>query len=315
MEYLSPTRVNLYRRDPEEFYTRYMRPGERVHEPQLQVMSIGSAFDAYVKSYLHEKLFGKGADPKYGFEALFESQVEPQWRDWAREHGMYVFMCYKDLGALADLILDLQGAINDPKFEIEIIGAVESRSAMTGSVTLLGKPDVFYINSEGAHVIVDWKVNGYLSKGTKSPDKGYVRIRPGGQPHKNTIVDSYAGMSVNKTCNLGIDWLTQLSVYAWLSGCQVGEVYVAGIDQICCSENGTEYPDIRVAEHRTLVPSDIQESIFNLSAQMWEVIHSDHYFRDMTLEDSKSRCAMLDEVPHDVDPDFAEMARGRIQRF
>ena len=67
-------------------------------------MSIGSAFDAFLKSHLHKVLFG-GTDPRFELEAIFEEQVESHNRDWAKVHGEYVFNFYRECGALADLHL------------------------------------------------------------------------------------------------------------------------------------------------------------------------------------------------------------------
>ena len=57
-------------------------------------MSVGGSFDAYAKSALHERLFGKGAAPQFEFQTIFENQVEPHNRDFALEAGKYIFDCY-----------------------------------------------------------------------------------------------------------------------------------------------------------------------------------------------------------------------------
>ena len=140
-EYLSPTSINLYYKDPEEFYIRYLSEFKPPRPPQTQPMAIGSAFDAFVKSYLHEKLFGKGKDPRFEPRTLFEVQVEPQHHSWAWRHGEKAFEFYRQSGALADLLIELQQAVGEPRFEIEIRGIVSARSeSVTGSVMLLGKP-------------------------------------------------------------------------------------------------------------------------------------------------------------------------------
>ncbi|KKK99128.1 hypothetical protein LCGC14_2635890, partial [marine sediment metagenome] len=84
-EYLSPTSISLWQKDEELFYQRYLSENRLPREPQTQPMSIGSAFDAFCKSYLHEALFGKGADPCYSRGYLFEEQVQEHNRDWAWE--------------------------------------------------------------------------------------------------------------------------------------------------------------------------------------------------------------------------------------
>lgn len=325
-EYISPSQISCYRKDPEEYYTRYIAVNKSHREPQTQAMSIGSAFDAYAKSYLHQALFGKGNDPKYGFDALFCAQVEEQWRDWAKLHGMYVFDAYRQSGALADLLSELQQAVNAPKFEIDIRGVIndhrESVIDKIENVVLLGKPDVFFINKHAANVILDWKVNGYVSKYKKSPTPGYVRLRGDSKkdgPHTDAKLAIHHGVLINTAQaihEINIDWGTQLSIYAWLSGCAVGGDYIAGIDQIVCSNNGSEFPDLRFAEHRSTIPSSFQFETFALAKDLWDRINNGHYFREMSIEDSEARCTLLDTQVLELakmDDDFLELTQRRIR--
>jgi hypothetical protein len=329
IKYLSPSGISRYRKDPEDFYMRYLAHHKLGDEPQTQPMSIGSAFDAYAKSYLHNRLFGKGNDPKYEFHALFEAQVQTQWRDWARIHGLYVFNKYMESGALADLMLELEQAVNVPKFEIEISGVVHhsrddySREAKTmekAGVVLLGKPDVFFINKHGGHTNIDWKVNGYCSKWKKSPTPGYVKIRldKKGGCHTDCVLKMHNGILINIATTLemiDVDWATQLSIYAWLSGCAIGHDFIAGIDQIVCSNSGTEFPDIRIAEHRLLVSPSFQFDVFELANDLWDRCHSNHFFRNMSFEDSQARCKLLDEsaksLANETDQTFLEMTQTK----
>ena len=303
IKYLSPTGISKYRSNIETYYLDYIAPIERVREPQTAPMSIGSSFDAYCKSYIHAALFGKGNDPKYDFTNIFEAQVSSEWRDQAKLHGMYLFDIYEKSGALADLMIELNQAINVPQFEIEIMGAVynsrEARTVEKKGVVLLGKPDVFYINKFGAHVILDWKVNGYYSKYSVSPMAGYVRLRKDkkktGQ-HPDCKIMMHNGTLINGALfleNTNIDWATQLSVYAWLLGVETGDDFIAGIDQICCAPNGSEFPDVRIAEHRMRVSKEAQFEIFNLASEIWNRSHSDHFFKDLTKEQSDQRCDIL----------------------
>lgn len=323
-KYISPSGISKFRKDHETFYLHYMAAHAPSREPQTQAMSIGSAFDAYAKSYITEKLFGKGHDPKYEFQTLFETQVDPHWRDWALLHGMYVFEAYQKSGALVDLLVDLQQAVNVPKFEIDVTGVInnqrEGLSRVTGGITFLGKPDVFYINKHGAHVIIDWKVNGYLSKIAKSPMQGFVRLRGdrkkvGHHPacrlvmHHGTLINGAASMH-----EFDIDWATQLSIYAWLCGCEVGADFIAGIDQVCCAPTGTEFPDLRFAEHRMRISPMFQHETFDLSMDIWQRSKGDHFFTEYTLEESKARCTMLDEQSkhlETMDPTFLALTENK----
>ena len=117
-EYISPSAYKIFKTDLEQFYIQYLADEKTEREPQTSAMSIGSSFDAYVKAYLHKVIYGQQGDPRFEFEPLFEAQVEPHNRDWARKHGAYVFDCYKTSGALADLLTELETAMEPPSFEI-----------------------------------------------------------------------------------------------------------------------------------------------------------------------------------------------------
>jgi hypothetical protein len=81
-------------------------------------------------------------------------------------------------------------------------------------VPLFGKPDVFFMNAEGAHVVFDWKVNGYCSKSAVSPAPGYKRIRDtwdwregdlsrnSGDAHRDYIPLHHKGVEINGFCYL-----------------------------------------------------------------------------------------------------------------
>lgn len=308
LEYISPSRLNLWKQSPDDFYLRYMALDKLEDDPQTMPMSVGSSFDAYVKSFLHEKLFGKGHDPRFDFQAIFEAQVEPHVRDFALEAGKHCFEVYKETGALSDLLLDLQKAVNVPRFEIEVKGVVNGyREGVTldvGNITLLGKPDVFYINFGGCHVIIDFKVNGYCSKYRISPMPGYIRLRgdykKSGQ-HKDCSLYMYHGTMINGGAYLedyDVSWATQLAIYGWLCGAEVGEQFITGIHQLCCTPSGVigvKRPTIRIAEHMLRIRSDFQYKTFADCQRLWELCFSDHFFRDMSKEDSLARCRLLDE--------------------
>lgn len=304
VEYLSPTSIATYLKSPDEFYFNYLCENRPPKEPQTQPMSIGSSFDAYVKSYLHENLFGKGNDPKFALDTLFEAQVEPQNRDWAKPNGLHAFKCYKASGALADLMLELQSSVGTPRFELEVRGAIngyrEGYSKNLAGITFLGKPDVFYINKQGYHVILDFKVNGWLSKRTTSPVPGYIKIREinGAKldKHKDCEIVNFRGNIINRNYleKYEENWARQLAVYAWLCGVEVGLECITAIDQLVCSPSGFEYPFVKIAEHRTRISTDYQWKIFGVAENLWDRIQSGHYFNELSLEDSIKKCEYLD---------------------
>lgn len=316
-DYISPSAVKLFYTDPEAFYIRYLANTKIPNEPQTKAMSIGSAFDAYAKSYLHSALYGIDNEGQYSLVSLFETQVESHNRDWAWKHGQYVFECYKKSGALADLLVDLHGALEPPAFEFEVRGNVTSRHYNDNGMVLLGKPDVFFVNKDGHKFILDWKVNGYCSNSAKSPSPGYMRLRTcdGSMAHSGHHKLVYPVVHKGMTCSLShtLDktdegWATQLATYGWLLGEDVGSDFLVAIDQIVAKPNG-EYPILRVAEHRSIIDPIYQHKQFKKFQHCWDVINSNHIFRNLSLEDSIKKCEALESraeflanhVPDEVD--------------
>lgn len=317
-EYLSPTSLNNWEKDPEEFYLQYLADQRPPRIPQTQPMAVGAAFDAYIKSYYHKVLFDK-IEPQFQFETIFETQVEEHNRDWAREAGKYVFECYKTSGALADLLAELQKSESEPRFEFTLQNEVNG-------IPLLGKPDLYYIHKSGTPIILDWKVNGFCSKYPKSPNRGYLRIRDGwvGVPsrnanmlHKDAHPINHNGVIINIAEFLETidkDWGTQLSTYAWLCGAEIGSEFVVAIDQIVAKPDIEDKPKLRIAEHRCLVSKEFQLKAIQRYSELWEIIHSGHIFRNLSVEESATRCSMLDkqfEAFADEGAEFLKEMTGR----
>ena len=110
LEYLSPTSLSKWIENQDNFYLEYLAGHRAKRSAQTQAMSIGSAFDAYAKSFLHKRLFGPNHKDAAKFElrTLFEAQVEEHNRDLAWTHGERVFNWYASQGPLADLILEMK---------------------------------------------------------------------------------------------------------------------------------------------------------------------------------------------------------------
>lgn len=296
-EYLSPTSIKMCLDDKENFYFRYLCPIKIPRFPQTQPMAAGSAFDAYVKSYLHSSLFGRGADLRFELGTIFEEQVDPHNRDWAWNHGKRIFEEYKEAGCLADLMSELNLAVGEPRFEFSIKDTINSD---IGDIPLLGKPDVFFINSVGARVIYDWKVNGYCSSRMTSPMKGFVKCRKKVEGlyypsiHKNCHLHVFKGVAINLGMFLedgNKDWADQLVIYSWLLGEEIGsEEIIFGIDQVCGPAD-----KLRFATHRLRVRPDYQYNLYEVVKQIWDEITSGWIFRELTEEQSKARCELLDK--------------------
>jgi hypothetical protein len=292
-KYLSPTSLGLFYANREDFFMQYMCDPRPKRQPQTDAMAVGSSFDAYVKSYLYQKLIGKG-NPAFDFETIFEAQVEPHNRDEALRAGKETFEAYKSHGALADLMLDLNGCVGEPKFETTIEGIVEHQ---VGAVPFLGKPDIFFVTKHGARVIFDWKVNGYYSNTPPSPKPGYIAKLPGRDMHKSCILSEINRFRINHNSpmeHVDASWANQTTIYAWLLGEAVGEKFIVAIDQVCVNKRNTPRTFV-VAQHRTYVSEGHQQALFNSAVQAWMQIQMNHLFENMTLEESKNRCKLLQQ--------------------
>lgn len=310
-EYLSPSAIALFERDPDDYARRYLATNKPNREPQTQPMAIGSAFDAYVKAYLYSRFVNRG-DGKYEFEYLFETQVEPQWRDWARKEGEFVFKYYQRTGSLADLILELQNHVAEPRFETDLLGVVDGRQQIMAfaagavrhrdiqaalkhpPVQFLGKPDMYFISQTGDRIILDWKVNGYCAKSNTSPLPGYVRCYELGEPvkvHKEAIIGNVGGIKVNSALYLEDikgDWARQIAIYAWLLGTPVGGRIIAAIDQIVGQPH-----NLRVANHRLLIRPETQCKYYVQAADIWNRVTTGHFYSDMSRIESDSRLEQI----------------------
>lgn len=290
IKYLSPSSLSLWKRDPEAYFMKYLAEHRLPREPQTIPMALGSSFDAYVKSFLYQEFVAKG-DPRYVFETIFEAQVEPERRDVARKDGNFLFKQYRENGALAELMLEMRDSLGDPRFEFDVTGTIEFQGR---SCVLLGKPDVFFRNKEGALVILDFKVNGFYSNSRTSPKKGYIRLFPGYKSHKDAFVQRWNGLNINvaqgfEHCDE--DWATQISIYAWLCGCDVGSSWLGAIEQVLGRPD-----EVRFAQHRGLVSAPYQAQVFNAACDAWEAIQSGHIFQKLSRSDSDARCNVLNNV-------------------
>lgn len=296
LTYISPSGLETWRKSQDEFYLKYLADNRPPREPQTVPMAIGSAFDTYIKSYISEIMFGKGAKPEFDFENLFERAVEPARRDQARIDGLVVFNLYKGSGALADLMSQLADASNI-RMEFEVQGTVLIQRP--GGVVLLGKPDLSFVNKAGTHILLDWKVNGAYSQYNTSPMKGYTRFRDrwgtGSSPHKECVFAYKDGFRYNSASSLHLlnrSWAQQLTIYAWLCGEKVGADFLVAVDQIV-GQLGSD--KMRVAEHRLKVCPAWQTDLAYEIDHIWEIIHSDHIFRGFSKKDSQDRCTVLDQ--------------------
>ncbi|MCK9460638.1 MAG: hypothetical protein M0R80_13450 [Proteobacteria bacterium] len=262
--YLSPSGVLTYLRDETEFYVRYVL-GHKTKTKQTMPMAIGTCFDAIVKARISEALLGK----KYSdvFDQLIGDSIE------ALPYGQHCWTEYRDSGAFADLMLELNLAVAEPRMELEV------RDTVFG-VPMLGKPDLYFVTKTGAQVIYDFKVNGYMNP--TSPKPGYLVTRFRGQrsSYKTCKVTEVQGIRMNTAMlpQFGSsvqDWLIQLCMYSWILGEPIGTETVMGIDQITSSDG--PYSDLRISSYRFQVERSVQMQLRDLITLIWKRMHSDDW--------------------------------------
>jgi hypothetical protein len=297
--------MSLFYKDTDEFYIRYLADHRAPRLPQEPPAAVGSAFDAYVKAQLNWHLYGPAMSPQFEFGTIFESQVEPQNRDFALTAGKRVFKAYQLCGAYDDLLRLLQHSVEPPRFEFTVEGLIEG-------VPFTGKPDVRFILDLGKGripCIFDFKVRGYCSKYGASPSKGYATCLDGfvgkasrsqGKEHATYKALDFRGLTINsgymEFCNS--EYADQLSLYGWLLGEKIGdENTVLGIEELCAKFMGEgNPPTLRYARHRGRVKADYQQKLAERVSACWQAITSGHVFSTLSREDSDARCRVLDEM-------------------
>lgn len=316
VKYGSNSKLQLWEKNPEEFYLRHMATARAPHQPQTEPMSVGSAFDGYVKSELILDLFGKIDDPAFELDAILETQVEAHVRDWARPRGKHCFDAYVASGAYARLRSLLDASDEKPTFEFTVEGDIPT--AM-GPVPFVRKPDCRFVY-RGVHVILDWKVKGYCGKksGT-SPSKcfllccdGYdaaaLGIKPSrshDKPHKDFRPLNYGGLEIHEGSmhEINRDHADQLSIYGWLMGEAVGdENVVVAIEELVAKPRG-DRPLLRVATHRARVARTYQQALNRRIGYFWHCVDAGRPFTGLSAEENAAKCAELDAMASSLQSD------------
>lgn len=342
---LSYSAFSLFEKDPEEFFLRYLATLRAPRLPQENFMAVGSAFDAYVKSFLHSAVFGPGSDPNFEFGKLFEDQVEKHNWDFGLRAGKHVFQCYQYSGSYEKLLALLLQSVEPPRFESKVEGFING-------VPYNGKPDLRFMlkfpDYDLLRIILDWKVKGYCSKHGASPTPGYAlcsdgydfrltkqnatKAAPEGKPsashgteHKNYLAYNHRGLTINEAYmeTSAVDYADQVVGYGWLLGEKPGdENVVVWIDELVSKFMGEGHrPLLRVANHRARVSKDHQLALKNKITECWNAITTGHIFRDMSRADNDSRCEVLEDMALGLQTDgtagedwFNEVTRPQFKR-
>lgn len=183
LEYLSYTSLTDFYRNRTEFYRKYLADTPVPRIPQTPAMAVGTAFDAFVKSHLHQAVFG-GDEER--FLGLITKQIDEPLRGEAVAAGWHLFTEYQRQGAYSELIELLNKSATAPRLEFTEIGYV---SGTLARVPVKGRPDLTF-ERNGVLCILDWKCNGYYSKNGPSPCPGYMVDRSpprGGGPMAHKV--------------------------------------------------------------------------------------------------------------------------------
>lgn len=294
-EYLSPSSMAIFEKNPDQFFERYLVPKNirPEREPQSDAQATGSAFDALIKNYIHELHYGheKTVEAKYRIRDLVTQQCEAEQLPEALSVACHLFEEYRECGALGDLVDAVRQSTTPPRMEFTVRETI-------GGVPLLGKPDLHYFTNLHAHVIADFKVSGSRSVHGVSPQQGFMVARDvrgsntHGLPHKKFQPVMHPGgiivsaLPMNETTDY---WADQLTTYAWCLGEPVGsQNFVVRIEQLACRPN-KDGLRIKCCTHQSTVDEAYQHRLLERYQQCWQAIQDNHIWQDLSIEESQAR--------------------------
>lgn len=298
IKYLSPTSLSVFEEAIDKFVLYYVVGC--VRPPQIRVMAVGSAFDAYVKGALARDLFG---EHNVDIE-MFKSNLEMEFQtDEYHVIGSTLLKRYQDCGAYAHLRKKLESA------EQVCCEASCSKTIVHNGVhiPLYGKPDLYYyiVDPIWGRIgkLLDWKVSGFNTKAT--PGAGYIRLYEKNRDtgaHKDTITLTKYGCEYGVGAPLKPAWSDQLHIYSWLIDDPTTTEpipWVLGIDQLALANDGGKFTTLekqtmRVASYRILRQDRID--LRDRLAKAWQAVLTGHYYQHLSKEENDSRIAMLSDA-------------------
>ena len=258
LEYISPSRLSLFRKDPKLFYRKYQADIKMENDPPTDAMMVGTCFDVFIKQWL----IAEGVVEEAGDLTLPNN-------DWCVGQGRRICESYLR-GGNGNVLKEMcgYGAVT-----AEVVANEYVEYKGTG-VPLFGKPDLTV--QGGETIVLDWKVNGGASVKRPSPVAGYTWRSKGGVSHKAAKLEGCGipGIPAVSVADWGAPWIEQVCIYGWLLGVPVGEPFIGAIDQLCCSkEAGLE----EVVRHRGMIGEAFQLSLWNELCDMWSVCMTGEY--------------------------------------
>lgn len=288
LKYISPSGYMMYKRAPDKFFRVYLADTRMPITPATKAMGVGSCFDVIVKNKLLKEL------------GIIDQDAQEYPKDAGPEAiaaGEHVFQVYQESGAYEDLLKDLRPCRVDPRFEDKIVGTVDIDGL---GVPIGGLPDLYYYTPANQLVVLDWKVNGYYSKSTRSPNKGWVKL----YSKKDKWIKKYGhSTSDYQVTDAGLvntkypleevykDWAIQLSMYAWCLG---GGQFTTRIEQIV-GKPGKDKPELRVASHCNLVSEEFQQELRKDLHELWTRAHG-NWFYDLSPAEAERKERLLNKM-------------------
>lgn len=288
--HISPSGLKTFETNRTEFYLKYIARHAPGRIPQNEPMAVGSAFDAYIKHTLIQRL---GHSDKLKLSDIYDGQVEEQNRNNCHAIGLQCLENYKNLGAYSDLLVEMAGGVSTPAVELDYRGSVMYQDS---SLQLAGKPDWKFKTSHTKDVIIDWKVNGYCGRSKQSPKPGYIVSRSidGRKIHKDAMIVTVGGIDCNIAMPLEIidrDWATQLATYGWLMGEPVGGDFICGIEQLIGCNRQIE----RCVSYRNIVSPAFQKDLYQRYIVCQNAVDN-QYFADVSADENTAKCLELEQM-------------------
>jgi hypothetical protein len=293
----------LFKRDPTQFYRIYLADMPTERTPATIQMQVGSVFDILVKEALT-------ADLNLPLQEVKPNDISAI--AWAA--GQHVFHDYCESGAYDCLFEELEAAHVAPLMEERIAGSV---NICGESIQFCGLPDLFYSDAKGTPVVLDWKVNGYFSNATKSPNRGWLRLYSRDStgawvyksPHKDVSSCLFGATEMVKNIHLEeiyVDWAIQLTIYSWVLG---HDHFLGRVEQIVgkppkgvrCDATDIESlasrpkPELRIASHCARPSLEFCNSLRETVLDLHRRIQTNHFFPDLSRAASQRLCRRLDK--------------------
>lgn len=299
VKFISPSGLETWLKSQDEYYTKYVAKNRPPKILQTGPMSVGGAFDSYVKSDLHTRLYGPVETARKGldFDTLFNKAIETHNLDFALKAGAEVYRQYIASGAYARLLRQLESAKN-VQFEYTLDGREITVNTdvpyETTAVIMLGKPDLSFLTKQDVFVVSDWKVNGYCSNSGASPLPGYVLSHKTKNIHKDAHPGFHGDVEYNMINSLEDgkpDWARQLSVYSWLHNAPFAGEFIVQIEQ-CTFRSGVGH----FVTHSNMISPEFQRKTLEQFQKVWDRVHGGWFFRELTRPESDARCERLENM-------------------